>query len=312
MPKITIVTPCYFNEQNIPVFAKRIIENEKTFPPDVSFEYVLVDDGSKDNTWAELQKFHHQYPDKVKIIKLVRNFGETNAIYAGLGYATGDCNVMIASDLQDPPELILKMYEYWLKGFKLVLANASGREESFLQKLASDTTHSMVRKWALKKLPKGGFDLNLFDKQVRETILKVDDKNSFFSYLLIWLGYEYVNIPYTRQKKEPGKSTYSFSKKIKNVVDSFAAFSYFPIRLISVTGLVLGLLSFMYGIYVTGEKIFGDIPITGWTSIMVVMLFVSSFQMVALGIIGEYVWRGLDASRKRPNYIIDKAMVNEH
>jgi polyisoprenyl-phosphate glycosyltransferase len=311
MPKITVITPCYFNELNIPVYAVRMIENEKLFPADVEFEYVMIDDGSKDNTWKELEKFYDQYPEKVKIIKLVRNFSSTNAVFAGLEYSTGNCNVIISADLQDPPELIFQMYEHWLKGFKLVLANRTNREEPFLQKLISNTTHKMVQKFGLKNLPDGGFDMNLFDAEIKDILIKMEDKNTFFPFLLMWLGYEFVSIPYVRRKRELGTSTYTLSKKIKAFVDSFVAFSYFPIRLISILGLLLGTLAFGYGMFVVFGKLFGFVETSGWSSLMVVILFVSSFQMIALGIIGEYVWRALDASRKRPNFIIEKVMIKK-
>jgi polyisoprenyl-phosphate glycosyltransferase len=308
MPKITVITPCYFNELNIPDYANRMIENEKIFPTDVSFEYLLIDDGSKDGTWNEMVKFQILYPEKVKIIKLVRNFGSTNAVFSSLPYSTGDCNVVISADLQDPPELILKMYENWQKGFKLVLANRTNREEPFLQKFVSNTTHKLVQKFGLKNLPDGGFDMNLFDVEIKDILIKMDEKNTFFPFLLMWLGYEFVSIPYVRRKRELGTSTYTLSKKIKAFVDSFVAFSFFPIRLISVLGLILGILAFIYGLIVIFGKVFGFIDSTGWSSMMVVILFVSSFQMIALGIIGEYVWRGLEASRNRPSYLIEKKL----
>lgn len=308
MPKITVITPCYFNELNIPDYANRMIENEKIFPTDVSFEYLLIDDGSKDGTWNEMVKFQILYPEKVKIIKLVRNFGSTNAVFSSLPYSTGDCNVVISADLQDPPELILKMYENWQKGFKLVLANRTNREEPFLQKFVSNTTHKLVQKFGLKNLPDGGFDMNLFDVEIKDILIKMDEKNTFFPFLLMWLGYEFVSIPYVRRKRELGTSTYTLSKKIKAFVDSFVAFSFFPIRLISVSGLILGILAFIYGLIVIFGKVFGFIDSTGWSSMMVVILFVSSFQMIALGIIGEYVWRGLEASRNRPSYLIEKKL----
>lgn len=306
MPKITIITPCYFNEKNIPVYVTSMLENEKLFEEDVTFEYVLIDDGSKDNTWSELEKFHNDFPDKVKIMKLVRNFGSTNAVFAGLTISSGDCNVIISADLQDPPELIHKMYLHWKNGYKLVLANRINREEPFFQRLISNTTHKLIQKTGLKNLPDGGFDLNLFDKELKEILLKMNDKNSFFPFLLIWLGYEFVSIPYTRRKRTIGKSTYTLSKKINAFVDSFVAFSFFPIRIISLTGLTLGCLALIYGVTIVIEKLFGKIDESGWSSLMVVILFVSSFQMIALGIIGEYVWRGLESSRNRPNYLIDK------
>ena len=308
MPKITVITPCYFNELNIPDYANRMIENEKIFPTDVTFEYLLIDDGSKDGTWNEMVKFQILYPEKVKIIKLVRNFGSTNAVFSSLPYSTGDCNVVISADLQDPPELILKMYENWQKGFKLVLANRTNREEPFLQKFVSNTTHKLVQKFGLKNLPDGGFDMNLFDVEIKDILIKMDEKNTFFPFLLMWLGYEFVSIPYVRRKRELGTSTYTLSKKIKAFVDSFVAFSFFPIRLISVSGLILGILAFIYGLIVIFGKVFGFVDSTGWSSMMVVILFVSSFQMIALGIIGEYVWRGLEASRNRPSFLIEKKL----
>ncbi|MBL7921289.1 MAG: glycosyltransferase family 2 protein [Bacteroidia bacterium] len=306
MSKITIITPCYGNELNIPDYAVKMLENEKIFPADVEFEYILIDDGSKDNTWAAMQVFKQQYPDKVRIIKLVRNFGSTNAVFSSLPYATGDCIVIISADLQDPPDLILKLYENWKKGFKLVLANRTNREEPLMQKILSNSTHMMMKKFGLKNLPEGGFDMNLFDKEIKDILIKMDDKNSYFPFLLMWLGYEFVSIPYVRRKREIGKSGYTMAKKIKVFVDAFVAFSFFPIRLISISGLILGLLAFAYGIFVVAGKLLGYVDTQGWSSLMVVILFVSAFQMIALGIIGEYVWRGLEASRNRPNFLIEK------
>jgi glycosyltransferase involved in cell wall biosynthesis len=308
MPKITLITPCYFNELNIPDYANRMIENEKIFPTNVTFEYLLIDDGSKDGTWNEMVKFQILYPEKVKIIKLVRNFGSTNAVFSSLPYSTGDCNVVISADLQDPPELILTMYENWQKGFKLVLANRTNREEPFLQKFVSNITHKLVQKFGLKNLPDGGFDMNLFDVEIKDILIKMDEKNTFFPFLLMWLGYEFVSIPYVRRKRELGTSTYTLSKKIKAFVDSFVAFSFFPIRLIAVSGLILGILAFIYGSIVILGRVSGIVDSAGWSSLMVVILFVSAFQMIALGIIGEYVWRSLEASRNRPSYLIEKKL----
>ncbi|MFN8356526.1 MAG: glycosyltransferase family 2 protein [Spirosomataceae bacterium] len=306
MPKLTTIVPCYFNELNIPITTKELVENEKNFPSDVSFEYIMVDDGSKDNTLAELLKFKEAYPDKVKIIKLAGNVGSYNAILAGMNYSTGDCNVMITADLQDPPELIPKMYDYWTKGIKFVIANRQDREEAWSQKLFSGIYHSMMRKYALPNVPPGGFDLVLFDRQLCEEVVKINEKNTNTIYLLAWLNYDFINIPYTRRKRELGKSRWTLRKKIKLFIDSFVSFTFFPIRAISSMGLILGFIALLYGIFIIIAKFTGLVPVSGWSSIMVVLLFVSSFQMVALGIIGEYVWRSLDAARHRPNFVVDK------
>jgi glycosyltransferase involved in cell wall biosynthesis len=306
MSKVSVIVPCYFNELNVPFTSKKLIENELLFPFGTEFEYILVDDGSKDKTWDELLKFQAEFPEKVKIIKLVRNFSSTNAVFAALKYSTGDCNVIISADLQDPPELIFQMFQFWQKGFKLVLANRTNREEPLLQKIISNTTHKLVQRFGLKNLPDGGFDMNLFDREVKDVLLSLTENNSYFPYLLMWLGYEYVSIPYVRRKREVGKSTYTLSKKIKAFVDSFVAFSFFPIRVISITGLCLGAIAIIYAFVIIIDRIIGPNESIGWSSTMVVILFVSAFQMVSLGVIGEYVWRTLESSRQRPNYLIDQ------
>lgn len=308
MAKISIIIPCYYNELNIPDTSKELIANEINFPAGTQFEYVLVDDGSKDNTFETLKQFKSQYPDKVKIVKLSGNFGSYNAILAGMQYATGDCNIIISADLQDPIDLMPKMLEHWQKGIKLVMGNRQDREDPLLSKLFANTFQFLVRKYALKNLPKGGFDYVLFDKQLKEQLLSMDERNSNSLYLLIWMKYEYVTIPYSRVKRKAGKSRWTLSKKIKLFVDSFVAFSFAPIRIISISGLTLGLISIVYAIFIMYNKLVGNIAVEGWTTMMLVFLFVSSFQMISLGIIGEYLWRTLDASRKRPNYIIDKVI----
>lgn len=306
MPKLSIIIPCYFNEENIPVTTKELIENEKLFPEDVKFEYIFIDDGSKDNTYRELLKFQQNYLNKVIVIKLAGNVGSYNAILAGMHHATGDCNVILAADLQDPPDLMPKMYDYWSKGIKFVIANRQNREESIGQRIFSNTYHYLIKKMALKNVPKGGFDLVLFDKQLRDEVVKINEKNTNQIYLLAWLDYDFVNIPYTRRKREIGKSKWTLYKKIKLFIDSFVSFSFFPIRFISFLGLSLGIIAFLYGLFVIVAKITGLVPIEGWATLMVVILFVSAFQMIAIGVIGEYVWRALDAARGRPNFIIEK------
>lgn len=310
MPKLSIIIPCYFNEENIPVTAQTLIENESAFDSDVEFEYVLVDDGSKDQTYQAILRFQEQFPHKVKAIKLAANVGSHNAILAGLHYATGDTCVILAADLQDPPELIPKMYGYWKQGLKLVLANRTDREESFGQRFFATTFHALIKRLALKNVPDGGFDLVLFDKALKNEIVRMSEKNTHILYLLVWLGYEYVNIPYTRRKRDIGVSRWTLSKKIKLLIDSFIAFSFVPIRAISFLGLFLGLAAFGYGGFVVLARLFGWIPyVQGWSSLMVVLMLVSAFQMIALGIIGEYVWRALDASRSRPNFVIERTDI---
>lgn len=304
MPKLSVIIPCYFNEANIPVTSQELIAAEQLFPSDVTFEYVMVDDGSKDQTVKALLAFQQQYPDKVRVVTLTANVGSYNAIVAGIAHATGDCLAVTGADLQDPPELMAQMYGYWTKGFRLVIGNRQDREERGPSRWFAEVFHWLMKHMALRNIPDGGFDFVFFDRHVANEVIKLHERNSNVFYLMVWLGYEYVNIPYVRKKREIGKSRWTLSKKIKLLIDSLLAFSFVPIRAISAIGLTLGIIATLYGLYIIALRFAGPNEPAGWTTIMVVLLFVSAFQMVALGIIGEYVWRGLDAARNRPMYVV--------
>jgi dolichol-phosphate mannosyltransferase len=306
MPKLSVIVPCYFNEENIPITVRELVANESRFPAEVNFEYVFVDDGSRDQTLKALLDARAQYPDRIRVVELVGNVGSYNAIVAGMAHATGDCMSVITADMQDPPELMIQMYNHWLNGFKLVIGNRQDREETGLAKTFAETFHWLMKNLALSNIPDGGFDFVFFDRQVADEVLKMHERNSNVFYLMVWLGYSYVNIPYVRRKREVGKSRWTIQKKIKLFIDSLLSFSYFPIRAISVVGLTLGVIALIYGLYVIGLNLFAPQGPAGWTTIMVVVLFVSAFQMIALGVIGEYVWRGMDASRSRPLYVVKK------
>ncbi|RYY14945.1 MAG: glycosyltransferase [Cytophagaceae bacterium] len=310
MPKLSVVVPCYFNEENIPVTTRELLANEANFPAEVSFEYVFVNDGSGDDTLGALRRVQAAHPTKIRIVDLAANVGSYNAIVAGMAHATGECLAIITADMQDPPELMVQMYAYWQQGIKLVIGNRQDREETGFAKRFAQLFHWLMKKLALKNIPAGGFDFVFFDRQVSQEILKLHERNSNVFYLMAWLGFAYVNIPYVRKKREIGTSRWTLSKKIKLLIDSLLAFSYFPIRAISAIGLSLGLVALLYGLYVIGLRLFSPNEPQGWTTLMVVILFVSSFQMIALGVIGEYVWRSLDAARHRPLYVVKDVYEN--
>ena len=304
MPKLSVIIPCYYNEANIPVTVRELVANEANFPPEVSIEYVMVNDGSGDDTLGALRRAQAEYPGRIRIVDLAGNVGSYNAIVAGMAHAAGDCLAVITADLQDPPELLPQMYTHWQQGFKLVIGNRQDREETGLNALLARLFHWLMQKLALRHIPPGGFDFVFFDRQVATEVLKLHERNSNVFYLMVWLGFAYVNIPYTRRRRAVGRSRWTLSKKIKLFIDSLMAFSFVPIRAISVLGLGLGAIALLYGLYVVLLKITHPGEPAGWTTLMVVMLVVSAFQMIALGVIGEYVWRGLDAARQRPLYVV--------
>lgn len=306
MARLSVIIPCYFNEANLPVTFSRLQNMETLLPPGTETEYVFVDDGSGDRTWQVLQDLQRQVPGSVCLVRLAGNVGSYNAILAGMAQASGDCSTVISADLQDPPELIPQMFGHWQQGIKLVMANRERREEGFFTRTLASLFHTLIRKFALRNIPKGGFDFVLFDRKLQEEVIKMAEKNTNTLFLLPWLGYPYVTIPYVRQRREIGESRWTTSKKVKLFIDSFIAFSFFPIRLITVSGLIFGIGSLAYALVVLYERLSGQIPVQGWSALMIVLLLVSSFQMMALGILGEYLWRTLDAVRRRPPYVVDE------
>lgn len=302
--KLSIVVPIYYNELNIPYTIPRL-QNLENIIPNCDFEFVFVDDGSKDNSFPLLLEAKSN-DDRIKVIKLSRNFGSMSAIQAGLKFATGDCVGIIAADLQDPPEMFKDMVEHWRLGKKVVLATREDREESLSQKMFSNTYYYLLEKFALKGYPKGGFDFLLIDKQVVSEIVEIHEKNTNIMSLIYWLGHDQVQLPYVRQERKLGKSRWTLSKKVKLFIDSFVSFSYSPIRFMSLIGVFTAILSFLYGVFVVIGTLTGYIELQGWTTIIALITFLLGIIMIMLGIIGEYLWRILDESRERPSYVIDK------
>jgi len=305
MKKFSIVIPVYFNEQNLPDTIPKLLELKEKLP-NYELELIFVDDGSKDKSLEILLEKKKEYPNIIKVVKLTRNFGGPNASHAGFSVATGDCVGKISADLQDPPELFIDMIKYWEKGAKATFAVRKDRKDPLFSRVLSNFYYVLIRKFAIQDYPKGGFDFLLIDKEIVKKIVDIKEKNTNINTLIFWLGYDYVTIPYTRIVREKGKSKWTFSKKIKLFIDTFVAFSYFPIRLSSVLGVFFAVTSFVYGLFIFSGWLGGRIQIEGWTTIIILLAFTAGIQMIMIGILGEYLWRTMDETRKRPKYVIDK------
>ncbi len=276
--KLSIVIPVYYNEDNlIPLYEdiqKKIIQ-----VIDYEYEIVMVNDGSKDNSYEVMQELSKK--DKnIKIISLSRNFGSHAAILCGLSHCTGDCAVVKAADLQEPTELILDMVKSWKKGSNVVLAVRKDRDEAASQKLFANLYYFIVRKTSLPSMPKGGFDVYLLDRKVIRVLEAFDEKNSALTGQILWSGFKTDIVYYTRLAREVGSSKWTLRKKIRLVMDTLFSFSTLPISIV----LSVGICSFL------GAMI--------WAVVVIVF-------MLTLGILGEYLWRTFDASRNRPPYIIE-------
>lgn len=310
MSLLSIVVPVYHNATSLPDLLVELQQVSDKNPND-DFEFIFVDDGSRDNSYEVLESLSHT-ETRMRIIKLSRNFGSNPAIMAGLSQAKGDAVAAIAADLQDPPALIHDMIQLWREGKKVVIAAREDRDDPFPTSLLADTFYKLFRRYAIKTMPERGFDFFLIDQQVCGLINGIQENNAYLMGLILWLGFDPHVVYYSRQAREEkyGQSMWTLTKKLKYFVDSFVAFSYFPIRLASGLGLLFSLLGLLYAGWVIFARLFLGIEAEGWASLMVVVLIAAGVQMLILGIIGEYMWRNLDETRRRPRFIIEK--IVEH
>ena len=301
--KLSIVIPVYYNSDTLEALYEDL--NEKVLPKLEDYEIVCVDDGSGDNSWEVMNKLRERDP-KVRCVRLSRNFGEHSAILAGLSVCTGDCAVTKQADLQEDSTLILEMLESWKKGNKVVLAARQSRKENPVKVFFANRYYALVRKMVNPNMPSGGCDCYLVDRKAIEVLKLMDEKNSSLTLQVMWIGFQTDVIYFVRQDREVGKGRWTLSKKIKLVMDSILSFSYQPLRMMMGLGVIFNLFALILLISVLVEKFTVGTPVDGWASLMCVVLLGFGVLMIMLGCIGEYVWRALDASRKRPPFIIDE------
>lgn len=307
--KLSIIIPVYFNQDNLrPLYDD--IKEKIIDAIDYDYELVLVNDGSKDKSYDVMKELAGQ-DENIRIISLSRNFGSHSAMLCGLAHSTGDCAVIKAADLQEPTEMILDMVESWKAGNNVVIAVREGREEKKSQTFFSNLYYLMVRKTAFPAMPKMGFDVFLLDRKVINVLCDFDEKNSALTGQILWSGFRTGYIYYTRLARKIGKSRWTLKKKIRLVTDTLFGFSTVPIQFVSVIGCVAFFISIAWAIFLALSKICGFIKVTGWTAMMVFNLFAFGVVMLTLGIIGEYLWRTFDATRKRPPYIIEDSNLEE-
>ena len=308
---ISIVVPVYFNEGSLPLLFKRFEDvaskNNKYY-----FEFVFVDDYSKDSSYEILYQYYLSSEYPVKIIKLSKNHGSFTACLAGLTKSSGDAAVIIAADLQDPPELITDMIKLWEGSNQVVMAARNSRQDPALSKFFAKIYYKILRKFALKDMPEGGFDFVLLDRKVVDIITEIKEKNTSLMGLVLWAGFSRKIIYYDRIAREHGRSMWTFAKKIKYFIDSFVAFSFVPIRLATLFGFIVSIMGFLYALFIIYDKFVNKNLIQGIAALIVIILFMGGIQLIMLGIFGEYLWRILDETRKRPTFIIDTYLDNKN
>lgn len=302
--KLSIIIPVYFNADTLELLYNDIKE-KVICNIDYDYEIMMVDDGSQDDSYEVILRLAEQ-DSNIKAIKLSRNFGSHSAMLCGLANCTGDCAVIKCADLQEPSEMILDMIESWKKGNNVVLAVREDREESFSQKMFANMYYWGVRKCALPNMPKGGFDVYLIDRKVINVLTAFDEKNSALTGQVLWSGFKTEKIYYVRKARTIGKSRWTLKKKIRLVLDTLFSFSTLPIAIIWFVGIGSSIGAVIWAGIVLILRLCGEIVVSGWTTLFIFNLLSFGVTMLTLGILGEYLWRTFDASRRRPPYIIEK------
>ena len=300
---LSIIIPVYNESENIHLLIERI--NKFTLQLNQPSEVLFIDDHSNDETPILLKKYCDE-DQNLKYIRLSKNFGSHIAIIAGLKYCKGDCAVFLAADLQDPPELITEMIDKWKDNNDVVWAVRETTEGiSFFEKLFSRLFYFIFNMASDISLPPKGADFALLDRKVINSLLQSTGTKPSLGALISWLGFKQTEISYIKEARKFGKSSWTLTKKINALVDAFVGFSVLPLRVMSYLGFTFASLGFLYSLFLIVLKITSNKPIVGWTSIMVVVLILGGLQMLMIGVIGEYLWRNLEESRKRPLFLIE-------
>lgn len=303
MNKLSIIIPVYFNEDTLNDLYRDL--KEKVLYKLTEYEIVFVNDGSGDNSWNIIKNLQ-KADDNIVAVNLSKNFGEHSAIQAGLAVCTGDCAVTKQADLQEDSSLVLEMYESWLNGSKVVLAARKTRKDDFFTVFFANIYYSLVRKFVNPNMPVGGCDCFLIDRQVIKTILNLNETNSSLILQVLWVGYSPKIIYFDRQARKTGKGRWTFEKKIKLFFDSFIGFSYVPIRIMWITGMVFFVISMFFGCSILFELFKHQNSLLHWHSLMFVVLISFGLVLWVFGILGEYIFRILDSVKKRPAFIIQE------
>jgi len=306
--KISIVIPVYNNQGTLAELFAQLERKMQSSDASLDLEYVFVNDGSRDGSWSVLERLYQQNPGRCVLVDLTRNFGQINALLAGYMHASGDAVVSMSADLQDPPDIVPSLIRAWREGHKLVAAQRVFRQDGWITDKTSSLAWTLLRRFAVPSIPQGGFDFFLMDRLLCNYYIRDPEQNIFMQGRLLFYGHTPFVIPYERQKRGSGKSQTSVARRIKYFVDGFTAYSFLPLRIMSMVGIVLFLFSLlMVGIIFIYIFVFGS-KVEGWASLIVVSLFLGGMQMLSLGVLGEYLWRGIEEVRRRPHFIVGQVV----
>jgi glycosyltransferase involved in cell wall biosynthesis len=305
MKAISIIVPCFNETRNIENFYQEIIKVFNQYDRYV-FEVICVEDGSSDNTLYELLEVVAR-DNRFKVIELSRNFGKEAAITAGIDHSTGDAVIPIDCDLQDPPELIGEMIEKWEKGAEVVLAKRVDRsEDTIFKRKSAEFFYKVHNKLANVNIPDNVGDFRLMDRVVVASINELRERQRFMKGIFAWVGFKTETIEYVRASRRVGDSKFSGWKLWNLALEGFTSFSTIPLRLWTYIGVIGAFFSIIYALFISIRTLVYGVEVPGYASLIVIFLFISSLQILSVGVLGEYIGRIYMETKNRPIYVIRK------
>jgi polyisoprenyl-phosphate glycosyltransferase len=309
--KISVVIPCFNEEQVLPELVRRVTTAAEKWKFD--WEVLCIDDGSSDRTWTMLVEQNQRDP-RWRAISLARNFGHQTAVSAGIQYGQGDALIIMDADLQDPPEELWRFIEAWEQGNEVVYAIREKRKESWVKRGAYWIFYRMLSRIVSFQMPEDSGDFCLMDRKVVEVLRAMPERNRFVRGLRAWAGFRQKGLTYERQARAAGAPKYSLRKLFRLAFDGICSFSTAPLRLVFHLGLWVSLLSLLGILFTLSQKFFpgfyarhGFPPVQGFTTIVISVLFLGGIQLISLGIIGEYIGRIFDEVKQRPAWVVRAA-----
>jgi glycosyltransferase involved in cell wall biosynthesis len=302
---VSVVVPVFNEEATLDTLVARL--ERSLGGAGLDYEVVFVNDGSSDRS-GEMLRAHHARNPRLKCIMLSRNFGHQVAVTCGLDHAQGDAVIVMDGDLQDPPEVLPDMISRWREGFDVVYAVRRRRKEGWLKVTAYKVFYWLLRRVSYLDIPLDSGDFSLVDRRVVDLLAAMPERNRFVRGLRTWVGLRQTGFEYERDARYAGESKYSFTKLLRLAFDGLVSYSFAPLRLVSNLGMLVSLSALIYMVYLMAARLFGDMTIQGWTSTVVIVLFLGGIQLLSLGIIGEYIGRIFDEVKQRPQYVIGDSL----
>jgi glycosyltransferase involved in cell wall biosynthesis len=301
-PDFSIVIPIHDEVECLPELIERLAELMEKL--DGSCEVLLVDDGSRDDSYRVMISAHENDP-RLRVIQLSRNFGHQAALTAGLDHARGDAVIVMDADLQDPPEVIVDMVSRWREGFEVVHAVRNERRgEGAMKRATASAYYRVLRHLTDVDIPANVGDFRLVDRRALDAFLSLRESNRYVRGLFAWIGFRQTEVSYTREPRFAGKTKYPRRRMMKLAFDGIVSFSTTPLRVALRIGFVLSVLSIVAGIVAMILKLTGALLVPGWASLIVAITFLGGLQLSTIGILGEYIARIHDEVRARPLYVV--------